>query len=397
MKSQSSSHKSNFDDPCINMEIIQNSKPFDEIMLDELKITALSSSTESCKTMPYDEEEAMPVPISPCLSHASAASLPSPSVTNQFVDIESHYIVDPIVLGTGHHGSVRQCIHRQTGKQYAVKSIRKSDPSVKIQGLVREISILREMKHRSIIQLVDVCEDTEYVHLVTELCQGGELFDRIVQKSSAPGNGCFSEREAARIVFQILKSLKYMQRQNIVHRDIKPENILFETQDEDSPIKIIDFGLARKHHQELEPPMRTIVGTPYYIAPDVLQKSYDKSCDLWSIGVIAYILLVGYPPFNGNDNKEVYAAVRRGTYSFPQEDWQHVSINAQSFIVSLLQRDPTKRLTVDQALRHPWLLKNLSRMDLEEPRDAIEVVYDRYSKHDSVLFRGLFRPRVKMM
>jgi calcium-dependent protein kinase len=380
------------------MEIIQSSKPFDEIMFDELKITALNSTMETCKTIPYDEEEAMPAPISPCHSHASAASLPSPSVTNQFVDIESHYIVDPIVLGAGHHGSVRQCIHRQTGKQYAVKSICKSDPSVKIQGLVREISILKEMKHKSIIQLVDVYEDTEYVHLVTELCQGGELFDRIVQKSGAPGDGCFSERETARILFQILKSIRYMHRQNIVHRDIKPENILFESQDEDSPIKIIDFGLARKHYEELEPPMSTIVGTPYYIAPDVLQKSYDKSCDLWSVGVIAYILFVGYPPFNGNDNKEVYDAVRRGTYCFPQEDWQHVSISAQNFIVSLLQRDPSQRMTAEQALRHPWLLKNLSRMDImEESRDAIEVVYDRKSKNDSVLFRGLFRPRVKMI
>jgi calcium-dependent protein kinase len=380
------------------MEIIQSSKPFDEIMFDELKITALNSTMETCKTIPYDEEEAMPAPISPCHSHASAASLPSPSVTNQFVDIESHYIVDPIVLGAGHHGSVRQCIHRQTGKQYAVKSICKSDPSVKIQGLVREISILKEMKHKSIIQLVDVYEDTEYVHLVTELCQGGELFDRIVQKSGAPGDGCFSERETARILFQILKSIRYMHRQNIVHRDIKPENILFESQDEDSPIKIIDFGLARKHYEELEPPMSTIVGTPYYIAPDVLQKSYDKSCDLWSVGVIAYILFVGYPPFNGNDNKEVYDAVRRGTYCFPQEDWQHVSISAQNFIVSLLQRDPSQRMTAEQALRHPWLLKNLSRMDImEESRDAIEVVYDRKSKNDSVLFRGLFRPCVKMI
>ena len=379
------------------MEVIQSSKPFDEIMFDELKITALNSTMETCKTIPYDEEEAMPAPISPCPSHASTASLPSPSVTNQFVDIESHYIVDPIVLGAGHHGSVRQCIHRQTGKQYAVKSICKSDPSVKIQGLVREISILKEMKHKSIIQLVDVYEDAKYVHLVTELCQGGELFDRIVQKSGAPGDGCFSERETARILFQILKSIRYMQRQNIVHRDIKPENILFETQDEDSPIKIIDFGLARKHYEELEPPMSTIVGTPYYIAPDVLQKSYDKSCDLWSVGVIAYILLVGYPPFNGNDNKEVYAAVRRGTYCFPQEDWQHVSISAQNFIVSLLQRNPLQRMTVDQALRHPWLLKNLSRVDImEESRDAIEVVYDRKSKNDSVLYRGLFRPRLKM-
>jgi calcium-dependent protein kinase len=396
-----SPHKSNIDEP-FDMDII-HSQPFDEIMLDELTTTALNSPMETSKTssrlvsMPYDEERAIPAPISPCPSQGSATP-EAPSVTNQYVDIESHYLIDPTVLGVGHHGSVRQCIHRQTGMRYAVKSICKTDPSVKVPGLVREISLLKEMKHKSIIQLVDVYEDADYVHLVTELCHGGELFERIVQKSSAPGTGCFSEQESARILYQILNAVLYMQQHNVVHRDIKPENILFETKDEASHIKIIDFGLARKHYGELgEPPMQTIVGTPYYIAPDVLQKSYDKSCDMWSIGVIAYILLVGYPPFNGNDNKEVYSAVRSGTYCFPMEDWQHISIGAQNFIAALLRKDPLKRMTVEKALRHPWLLKNLPPNDIEESRDAVEVVYDRASKKDSVLFRGLFHPRVKII
>jgi serine/threonine protein kinase len=398
-----SPHKSTIEP---DMDITQ-SKPFDELMLDELMlddlpITTLDSPMETSKTssrlvsMPYDEERAIPAPISPCPSQGSAGPLPTPSVTSQFVDIESHYLIDPTVLGVGHHGSVRKCIHRQSGKQYAVKSICKTDPSVKIPGLVREISLLKEMKHKSIIQLVDVYEDAEYVHLVTELCRGGELFERIIEKASAPGAGCFSEQESARILFEILKAVQYMQSHNIVHRDLKPENILFETKDEDSPIKIIDMGLARKHYGELgEPPMTSVVGTPYYICPTVLNKSYDKSCDLWSIGVMAYILLVGYPPFNGNDNKEVYASVRKGTYCFPMEDWQHVSISAQNFIVSLLQSNSLQRMTVEQALRHPWLLKNLPRV--EELRDAVEVVYDKASKKDSVLFRGLFRPRVKII
>jgi serine/threonine protein kinase len=389
------SHKSIIEDN----HIITQSKPFDEIMFDDIS-TALNCPKEvtRCLSMPYDEERGITAPVSPCHSQGSdAAPLTTPSITSQFVDIESFYLIDTAVLGVGHQGSVRQCIHRQTGKQYAVKSICKSHSSVKIQGLAREISLLKEMKHRSIIQLVDIYEDEDYVHLVTELCQGGELFERIIQKTEAAGQGCFSEQETARILFQILDSVRYMQKYNIVHRDLKPENILFETKEDDSPIKIIDFGLARQHFTELEPPMKTTVGTPYYIAPEVLNKSYDKSCDLWSIGVIAYILLVGYPPFNGGNNTEVYGSVRNGTYSFPYEDWQHISIGAQNFIASLLQMDTSRRMTVEQALRHPWLLKNLPRVAKEESRDAVEVVYNRQSKRDSVLFGGMLRPRMKIV
>lgn len=383
---------------------ITQSKPFDEIMFDERTsaTTATSNCTGTPKTqsrlvsMPYDEERAMPVTISPCSTEGSTTPMFS-CITNNFRDIESDYLVDPTVLGTGHHGSVRQCIHIATGKKYAVKSICKSAPTVHMKGIAREISLLNEMKHRSIIQLVDVYEDEGYVHLITDLCEGSELFNRIVQKSNAPGVGCFSEEEAAKILYQILNAVEYMHQQNVAHRDIKPENILFETNEEDSPIKIIDFGLARKHfgdHGEM--PMSTVVGTPYYIAPDVLSKSYDKSCDLWSVGVIAYILLAGYPPFNGHNNKEVYAAVQKGTYYFPREDWKDISVGARDFVVKLMQTDPNQRMKVDQALRHPWLVKHIH---LEESRDAVEVVYDRSSKKDSVLFRGraLFRPRVKIL
>ena len=133
-------------------------------------------------------------------------------------------------------------------------------------------------------------EDAEYVHLVTDICKGGDLFDRIVEKSEADNGdtACFAEGEAARIMYQLLSSVSYMHKNNVAHRDIKPDNILFETNEDDSPIKICDFGLSRKHGGT-DSPMKTIVGTPYYIAPEVLQKRYDKSCDLWSAGVIAYI------------------------------------------------------------------------------------------------------------
>lgn len=291
-------------------------------------------------------------------SDASAAV--AMSITGKLSDIEDKYCVDARVLGTGHHGSVRECIDRTTGQRYAVKTICKNDPSVKAGTLVREIMLLKEMKHHSIVQLVDVYEDAEYLHLVTDLCNGGELFDKIVERSSSDnGVPCFSEEEAARILYQILTAVSYMHKRGVVHRDIKPENILFDSKDEESPIKIIDFGLARKHYSSFgEPPMRTIVGTPYYIAPEVLRKKYDNSCDLWSVGVLAYILLCGYPPFNGRNNDETHAYVLRGRYSFPSQEWKDTSRESRDFVRRLLQMDPRKRMSVDQALNHPWLVRH---------------------------------------
>lgn len=340
---------------------------------------------EDCYTMP------IAAPVSFCTSEESDASAaPTKSITGRFRDIEDKYYVDPHVLGTGIHGSVRKCINHTTGQQCAVKTICKNDPAVKAGGLVREITLLQEMKHHNIVQLEDVYEDAEYLHLVTNLCKGGELFDKILEKSSS-NNGvpCFSEDEAARVIHQILTAVSYMHKRGVAHRDIKPENILFDTKDEDSPIKIIDFGLARKHYGSLgEPPMKTVVGTPYYIAPEVLRRKYDSSCDLWSVGVIAYILLCGYPPFNGKNNNETHASVLRGRYSFPSREWKGTSQGARDFIRRLLQKDPSKRVTVEQALNHPWIVKyaGASVAMFEEERQGKPT-----SEEDAVL--GLSMPQ----
>ncbi|KAL7531110.1 hypothetical protein ACHAXR_003852 [Thalassiosira sp. AJA248-18] len=329
---------------------------------------------------PEDEQHHQPHLIS------SYCSEEENSITGKFSNIEYKYHIDPRVLGTGHHGSVRECIDRTTGIRYAVKSICKTDPQVKPSGIAREIALLREMKPCSIvIQLVDVFEDAQYVHLVTDLCEGGELFDKICERASNSDNGavCFAEDETAKIMHQILTAVSCMHKRGIVHRDIKPENILFETAEDDSPVKIIDFGLSRKHYAKLDAPMRTVVGTPYYIAPEVLRRRYDKTCDLWSTGVIAYILLCGYPPFNGANNNQTHKSVLKGRYSFPEEDWKDVSQEAKDFIVRMLQMDPKKRMSVEQALNHPWLVKHnvntdvLMRQEEEvQERSSVEVVYN---------------------
>ena len=319
---------------------------------------------------PRDEQKAIKADVvSPGLSNESSSASIAPvsiAVTDDISNIEHRYHIDARVLGTGQHGSVRRCTDRTTGQHYAVKSLRKSEPSVKRAGLRREISLLQAMKHDSIIQLRDVYEDSEYVHLVTDLCTGGELFDKIVENISIDSENratnCFEEGEAARVLFQILTAVSYMHKAGVVHRDIKPENIIFETKDADSPVKIIDFGLARQHSSLIEGPMKTVVGTPYYIAPEVLRKCYNKSCDLWSVGAIAYIMLCGYPPFDGRNNLEIYKSVLRGRYRFSSADWRGTSCEARDFIRRLLQMDTGRRMTVEQALNHPFLSASRDEM-----------------------------------
>lgn len=329
---------------------------------------------------PDDTSSPAAMPISPCGSEKSTAA---DSVTGGFRDIEDQYEVDPRVLGAGHYGSVRECIDRDTRQRYAVKSIRKTDRATKQGSLAREIRLLQEMNHPGIIQLVDFYEDAQYLHIVTDLFEGGELFHRIVEKAANSDNSvpCFAEDEAARIIHQLLAAVSYMHKRGICHRDIKPENILFETADDDSPIKIIDFGLACKHSKGRgERHMRSIVGTPYYMAPEVLRRKYDKSCDVWSVGVIAYMLLCGYPPFNGATDEEVLDSIRRGRCHLSSRDWSGVSREGRDFIRRLLHKDPRKRMTAKQALNHPWMTKHTDHdivMIDENCQDdlSVEVVY----------------------
>merc|ERR1712157_678144 len=195
---------------------------------------------------------------------------------------------------------------------------------------------------------------------------------------------CFEEDEAARILFQILTAVSYMHKAGVVHRDLKPENILFETKDADSPVKIIDFGLARRHCS-IDGPMKAVVGTPYYIAPEVLRKCYDRSCDLWSVGVISYIMLCGYPPFNGRNTKEIYKSVMHGHYQFNAFDWKNTSVESRDFIQRLLLLDPSHRMTAEQALNHPFIVKHNLTMRFDESRDeSVEVVFGSRSHRDAI-------------
>lgn len=272
------------------------------------------------------------------------------------------YLIYPKVIGSGRQGKVRECLHKVTGLRYAVKSILKRTVDPRYISL--EISLLRQIQHPSIIQLVDVQEDEEHVHIITELCAGGELYDRIIDKllvSNRRNNmcgrpRCFTEDATARIIYEVLSAVSCMHDNGIVHRDIKTENILFQTlDDDDSSIKIIDFGLSRIHYDNDEP-MSIFVGSAYYVAPEVLLKKYAKSCDVWSVGIITYIMLSGTPPFNGNTDDDIYASILRGVINWDPKDWMGISCEAIDFIHRLLQVDPRQRLTARQALQHPWMV-----------------------------------------
>jgi calcium-dependent protein kinase len=189
--------------------------------------------------------------------------------------------------------------------------------------------------------------------LVTEICAGGELFDRIVAEEF------FTEPMAARTFRQILMALNYCHSENIVHRDLKPENFLFQSKDANSDLQIIDFGLSKIMATGKLQRMKTRAGTPYYISPEVLMGNYDVSCDMWSAGCMLYILLCGYPPFYGDDNKEILEMVQKGIFDFDGEEWDEVSSEAKDLIKKLICK-PERRLTAQEALNHKWV-KNLTK------------------------------------
>jgi serine/threonine protein kinase len=204
--------------------------------------------------------------------------------------------------------------------------------------------------------MVDVFEDEDHVHIVTDMYSGGELFDRIVERTTS--TGCLDEFEAARIIKSVLEAVLYLHKNGCVHRDIKPENLLFETKDAGSAIKLIDFGLSRLHNEARDAPMRNAVGTAYYMSPECIEGRYNKSTDIWSIGVITYILLAGYPPFNGSNDAEIYNATRRGNLIFEKKVWGGLSPMSRDFVRRLLCKDTSLRSTAEEALQHPWILSH---------------------------------------
>ena len=204
---------------------------------------------------------------------------------------------------------------------------------------------MKTLDHPNILRVYDLYEDNNNFYIVTELCTGGELFDKIIQ------NGYLDERTAANVMKDILSAVGYCHKYKVIHRDLKPENILYQDdKTDDSPLKIIDFGTSKQKYNGKE--LDDVCGTPYYIAPEVLEGKYNEKCDVWSIGVILYIMLCGYPPFNGSNDIEIAEAVKEGKVEFCEEDWQHISHEAMNLINQLLTNNYEKRISAKKALQH---------------------------------------------
>ncbi|WZY82186.1 CDPK-related kinase 1-like [Brassica napus] len=278
----------------------------------------------------------------------------------------SHYEIDGEV-GRGHFGYTCSAKGKKgslKGQEVAVKVIPKSKmtTAIAIEDVCREVKILRALTgHKNLVQFYDAFEDDENVYIVMELCKGGELLDKILQRG-----GKYTEEDAKQVMVQILSVVAYCHLQGVVHRDLKPENFLFSTKDETSPLKAIDFGLS--DYVKPDERLNDIVGSAYYVAPEVLHRTYGTEADMWSIGVIAYILLCGSRPFWARTESGIFRAVLKSVPNFEEAPWPSLSPDAVDFVKRLLNKDYRKRLTAAQALCHPWLVGS---HELKIPCDMI--------------------------
>ncbi|XP_052174614.1 calcium-dependent protein kinase 20-like [Diospyros lotus] len=253
-------------------------------------------------------------------------------------------------LGQGQFGTTFLCLEKETGKEFACKSIAKRKLTTRedVEDVRREIQIMHHMAgHPNVISIVGAYEDAVAVHVIMELCSGGELFDRIIQR------GHYTEKKAAELARIIVGVVESCHSLGVMHRDLKPENFLFISKDEESPLKTIDFGLSAFFR-----PGETftdVVGSPYYVAPEVLRKHYGQECDVWSAGVIIYILLSGVPPFWDETEQGIFEQVLKGELDFVSEPWPSISDSAKDLVRKMLLRDPKKRITAHEVLCHPWV------------------------------------------
>eukprot|EP00252_Welwitschia_mirabilis_P011567 TRINITY_DN2584_c0_g2_i1.p1 TRINITY_DN2584_c0_g2~~TRINITY_DN2584_c0_g2_i1.p1 ORF type:complete len:543 (-),score=99.08 TRINITY_DN2584_c0_g2_i1:457-2085(-) len=264
-------------------------------------------------------------------------------------DVKAHYTIGT-ELGRGQFGVTYLCTDKETQKVFACKSIAKRKLINKddIEDVRREIQIMHHLTgQQNIVELKGAYEDKHSVNLVMELCAGGELFDRIIAK------GHYSERAAANLLRQMVNVVHTCHSMGVIHRDLKPENFLFLSKDENSPLKATDFGLS----VFFKPgdTFKDIVGSAYYVAPEVLRRHYGSEIDIWSAGVILYILLSGVPPFWAETESGIFDAILRGQIDFESEPWPSISSSAKDLVKKMLKQNPKERLSAAEVLSHPWM------------------------------------------
>ena len=298
------------------------------------------------------------------------------------------------VIGHGHFSTVR--LATRDGYNYAVKTLDKRKFSGQQTQILSELDIVSSIDHPNIIRFYEVYEDERYVHIVMEYCSGGELFDRLISQ------GQFSENYVQKLARQMLAAITYLHHHNICHRDIKPENFLFETNNPDAELKIIDFGLSKKLGNELVT-MHTKAGTSVYMSPEVFEGNYDMSCDVWSFGVTLYIMLSGRMPFPDLGDALLYDYISSMRYNLDIPEFKHVS-NAAKQLIRHLMSPKSLRYTAEQALKDPWfsqhkpqdlnpdIVRNLivHKADSKFKREAMEFLVHRLSESQLHRLRDTF-------
>ena len=261
-------------------------------------------------------------------------------------------------IGDGSFSSVRRIKHRETLEKRAVKTIHKKyiNDETERRAVMTEVSLLKIVDHPNIIRLHEFYQDERNYYIITEYCSGGELFERVISQRS------LSESHAATYMQHILSVLVYLHDRNIAHRDIKPENLMISNNSNDAIIKLIDFGSA--HVCPKGTYMTDEVGTPFYTAPEVLRHQYNEKCDIWSAGVVLYILLCGFPPFAGNSDREILQKVAIGRLSFPSPEWDSISFEAKDLIQQMICMNVSHRVSAREALCHTWF-SNASRVCID--------------------------------
>ncbi|XP_035261019.1 calcium/calmodulin-dependent protein kinase (CaM kinase) II gamma 1 isoform X13 [Anguilla rostrata] len=270
-------------------------------------------------------------------------------------------------LGKGAFSVVRRCVKKSTGQEYAAKIINTKKLSARDhQKLEREARICRLLKHPNIVRLHDSISEEGFHYLVFDLVTGGELFEDIVAREY------YSEADASQCISQILESVNHIHQHDIVHRDLKPENLLLASKMKGAAVKLADFGLAIEVQGDQQA-WFGFAGTPGYLSPEVLRKDpYGKPVDIWACGVILYILLVGYPPFWDEDQHKLYQQIKAGAYDFPSPEWDTVTPEAKNLINQMLTINPAKRITAEQALKHPWVCQRSTVASMMHRQETVE-------------------------
>ncbi|KAL3062484.1 hypothetical protein OYC64_002316 [Pagothenia borchgrevinki] len=270
-------------------------------------------------------------------------------------------------LGKGAFSVVRRCVKLCTGQEYAAKIINTKKLSARDhQKLEREARICRLLKHSNIVRLHDSISEEGFHYLLFDLVTGGELFEDIVAREY------YSEADASHCIHQILDSVHHIHQHDIVHRDLKPENLLLASKCKNAAVKLADFGLAIEVQGEQQA-WFGFAGTPGYLSPEVLRKeAYGKPVDIWACGVILYILLVGYPPFWDEDQHKLYQQIKAGAYDFPSPEWDTVTPEAKNLINQMLTINPAKRITAQEALKHPWVCQRSTVASMMHRQETVE-------------------------